>query len=251
MTPVVCSVGTGDPWNAAGIGFDVRALEWLGVRPVTVIAGVSAQGASGISSLRAIGADVLASQFAALRGAGIAAYRIGALLDAASVEAVANEVGLRLAPAVYDPVLGASAGGVFADAATQRSMCERLLPEVAILTPNVAEARALAGLAAADALRAAHALVRMGARAALVTGTAEGDEIADYLVDAAGERRFAAARIDGDMRGTGCLLACGIAASLARGHALRDAIPHAREFVRERIRDAQTIGGMRVMRLRT
>lgn len=250
MSPVVCSVGTTDPWNAAGAGFDVRALEWLGVRPVSVIAGVSAQDAHGVSAVHAVPADIIARQFAALRDAPIAAYRVGALLDRVSVEAVARELADDRAPAVYDPVLGASAGGTFADIGTQGAICERLLPAVALVTPNLAEARRLTRLSAASAPEAAHALVRLGARAALVTGAIEGEEIADYLVDAAGEARFGAGRIAHEMRGTGCLLACGIAASLARGESLRDAVARARAFVRERLCDAQRIGPMRVMRLR-
>ncbi|MBD5635227.1 MAG: bifunctional hydroxymethylpyrimidine kinase/phosphomethylpyrimidine kinase, partial [Candidatus Eremiobacteraeota bacterium] len=84
--PAVCSIGCTDPWNAAGLGLDVRALAECGVHPLTVVAGVSAQDRTGIGALHAVPAEMVVAQLRSLRAAGIAAYRIGALLDVATVE---------------------------------------------------------------------------------------------------------------------------------------------------------------------
>ena len=247
---VVCSVGTSDPWNAAGIGLDVRVLERLGVRPVTVVAGVSAQGPRGIATLRAVDAAAIAAQFAALEDAPLAAYRIGALLDESGTGAVARELDRARAPAVYDPVLGASAGGVFADEPARVAIVRDLLPRCAIVTPNLAEARVLAQAPDAEPLAAARALVERGARAVLVTGIASENDIVDLLVTRTQQRSFAATRIAHELRGTGCILACGIAAGLAYGDSLEAAIASAREFVRACIVAGEPLAGMRVLRVR-
>ena len=152
-------------------------------------------------------------------------------------------------PAVYDPVLGASRGGRFADAATVAAIRERLFTRIAICTPNAAEAAELAatvGVGTEGMVFAARALVALGARAALVTGgDVEGDP-RDVLVDGGGETILRAPRIAGTMRGSGCVLAGALAAGLARGLALRAAVDDARAFVRKKIAGARAAGDFRV-----
>ncbi len=247
--PIVCCIGTTDPWNAAGVGLDTRVLAALGVRAVTVVAGVSAQDAHGVALLRPLDAEAIAAQLRALADAPICAYRIGALLDPASVATVAAHLARTRLPAVYDPVLAATRGGIFADAATRRAIVELLLPRVALATPNAGEVRELAEMRDADPVAAARALVARGATRILVTGIAEDQSVVDVLVDARDARRFAAPRIAFELRGTGCILASGIAAALAAGVALPDAIERARAFVRARILDGESIGTMRLMKL--
>lgn len=297
IAPLVCCVGTTEPWNVAGIGLDSRALAACGARAVTVVVGVSAQDGLGLHRTLAIAPELIAAQFAALERAPLAAIRIGALLDAASVSAVASALDARRSsgraiPVVYDPVLATSAGGELASSATIEAIARELLPFVTIVTPNVSEARRLVSCGASaratpgreastsdngegdagarsargtladvvsrsdamsDAIRPlldsmatwARELTRMGAAAALVTGGhLPGDPI-DVFVDARGETHFEAPRIAGELRGTGCLLACALAAELARGAASRDAIATARAFVRDRFAASIEIGGMR------
>jgi hydroxymethylpyrimidine kinase/phosphomethylpyrimidine kinase len=171
---IVASIGTSDPWNAAGLGLDVLALAECGVRPVTVVAGVTAQDRNGIAARHAVPPSVVAAQLHALRDAEIAAYRIGALLDVASLDVVGAHIAAARAPAVYDPVLSASGGGDFADPAFERAMLERFVPHVRLLTPNLDEAARLTGMPAiesVDAMEAAgRALCVAGAHAVLVKG---------------------------------------------------------------------------------
>ena len=247
--PVVCSAGTTDPWNAAGLGLDIRVLAEFGVRAVTVVAGISAQGPRGIVLLQPIAAAAVTAQFDALAEAGVDAFRIGALLDAANVRAVARAIAKAGKPTVYDPAIGASGGGRFADGATLDAIRAELLPRAALVTPNLDEARELAGHPGASAPEAARRLIALGARAVLVTGVHAGEEIEDLLVTPHARRRFADARLPLELRGTGCMLAAGIAASLASGFALEDAIVRARAFVRERLADGEAVAGMRVLRI--
>ena len=248
--PVVCSIGCTDPWNAAGVGLDILALADCGTRAVTIVAGITAQDRGGVRAARATAASLLSAQFDALTEADIAAYRVGALLDEGSVVLVAARLARARVPVVYDPALAPSGGGQFADERTRAAIVTHLLPHVTIVTPNLAEARALTGVAAvadeATMERAGRALVANGARAALVTGGhLPGDDVSDVYVDASGVRAFRAPRMPGTLRGTGCLLACGLAALLARGFAPHAAVAAARAFVRERFAAGVERGGMR------
>lgn len=253
--PDVLAIGATDPWNAAGLGLDVRAIAACGGRALTVVAGVTAQDAGGLRAARAVAADLIAAQFASLARAEIAAVRIGALLDPASVAAVAawlrgrHEAG-RGVPVVYDPVLGPSGGGAFADDATTAAIVADLVPLVSLALPNLAEVARLTGSREPASPQAmAHAGERLrarGATAVLVTGGHLAGDPVDVLVAAEGTRTFAGARIAGGLRGTGCLLACAIAVALARGRPLAEAVETGRAFVRERFAGAREIAGMRV-----
>jgi hydroxymethylpyrimidine/phosphomethylpyrimidine kinase len=247
--PIVCTIGTTDPWNAAGLGLDVRALTECGARAVSVVTGVSAQDARGVRSVHAVPAATIEAQFEALAAAPIAAYRIGALPGLAAIGVVANRLATASVPVVYDPVLAATAGGAFLDEAGIAALVSRLLPRASVVTPNLDEARRLTGVASIDDVDAmgvaARALVRLGAGAALVTGGHLRGAPIDVLFD--GElRTFEAARLTGTMRGTGCLLADALAAALARGLALASAVEEARGYVRRKLQRAIELGGMRV-----
>jgi len=254
LTPVVVSIGATEPWNVAGLGLDVRALAACGARPLSVVAGVTAQDRAGLRAAAPIAPGLIAAQLDALADAEIAAVRIGALLDPPSVAAVAawlRESGPRTrGPVVYDPVLGPSGGGTFADDATLASLVSDLVPLATVVTPNLAEIARLTGVAVPatpDAMAAAGRVLRAsGAAAVLVTGGHLAAEPVDVLIWAGGERRFAAPRLAGSLRGTGCLLACALAVSLARGDSLPQAIEAARTFVRDRFVHAVEVAGMRV-----
>jgi hydroxymethylpyrimidine/phosphomethylpyrimidine kinase len=249
VSVAVVSIGCTDPWNAAGLGLDIRALAACGVRPLSVVAGVTAQAAHGVTAATAVAPDLIAAQLASLQEAEIGAYRIGALLERASVEVVARHLRKRAVPAVYDPVFAPSGGGRFASDDAVAAIRSELVPLVYLVTPNLSEAAALTGAAVDDPAsmeRAARALVASGAGAALVKGGHLHDRALDVLADAAGVETYEAARIAGSLRGTGCLLACGAAAALARGENLRAAVAAGRTLVRERFVAAESTGGMHV-----
>jgi hydroxymethylpyrimidine kinase/phosphomethylpyrimidine kinase len=250
MTAAVLSIGCTEPWNAAGLGLDIRALSACGVRPLSVVAGVTAQDARGVHAASPVPTSVLTAQLASLADARLGAIRIGALLDGASVRAVAEFVRATNVPAVYDPVLAPSGGGRFGDDATLAAIVAELVPAVALVTPNLDEAatltRSTRPVTIDDMERAAARLRELGAGAALITGGHREGDATDVLVDSSGTVAYDAPRIAGTLRGSGCLLACGIAASLAQGATLRQAIERGRGFVRERFANGVEAGGMRV-----
>ncbi|GAC1421029.1 MAG: hypothetical protein NVSMB5_13950 [Candidatus Velthaea sp.] len=252
MKPVVACVGTTHPLHVAGLGLPVRVADRIGVRVVSVVAGVSAQDARGVHARTPLDAASIAAQFVALTSANVRAIHVGALLDAASVGAVA----LALArfpgvPIVCDPVIAASTGERLADDATIDALRELLFARCTLLTPNLHEAALLLGAKPADAAnqeRTARALLAAGSHAVLLTGGHLAGVPADVLVRASGSTFFAAPRIAATLRGTGDLLAFAIAARLARGDALHPAIDAARIFVRGEIAQGVDFAGMRTAR---
>jgi len=244
----VCAIGTTEPWSAAGLSLDVRALAELGAHPVIVVAAVSAQDASGVHALYALPLEVVRAQFDALGGAAIAAFRIGALPTQAIADEVARRLAASAAPGVYDPVLSASAGGALvADDAL--ALAWSVIRRARVVTPNLREAELLLGRPVRDALQmraAAAEFVARGARAALVKGGHLAGEALDVLCDGSLTRDFSAPRFDRELRGTGCLLADALALGLARGADLAQAVESARAYVREKIERGVLLGGMRI-----
>ena len=247
---VVATVGSTHPLAFAGLPFALLALEEEGVRPVCVVAGVTAQDAAHVRTVRALDAGVIGAQFEALAGANVAAFHVGALLSAEAVHAVAEGLArFEGIPAVVDPVLAASGGDTLADEATVRALRETLIPRAALVTPNLHEAATLLGRPVQDAgamEAAARAFVEMGAAAALVKGGhLDGDPV-DVFADARGVRRLHGPRIEATLRGTGDLLAATVAACLASGAEPVEAIERARRRVREAIARGTMFAGTRV-----
>ena len=130
----------------------------------------------------------------------------------------------------------------------ERSIAERLVPLAAVVTPNLDEARILVERdvrGPEDMEEAGRALVRMGAKAALIKGGhLDGAEVVDMLVSSGTTRPFRHARIDTtSTHGTGCTLSAAIAAGLARGHSLDQAVAGALDFVHRAIQWAPRLGG--------
>jgi hydroxymethylpyrimidine/phosphomethylpyrimidine kinase len=249
---VVCAVGTTHPLAFAGLEFALLALAADAVRPVCVVAGVSAQSAQRVLVRTPLDAATIGAQFEALREAGVGAFHVGALLSADAVRAVA--AGLALypdVPVVLDPVLAASGGDPLADDATRRALRDALLPRATLVTPNLGEAGALLERELADVAAmedAGRALIGLGAHAALVKGGHLGGDPVDVLVEAESGRvrMLVSPRIGAELRGTGDLLAATIAACLANGAPLGEAVERARRRVREAIVRGVPFAGARV-----
>jgi hydroxymethylpyrimidine/phosphomethylpyrimidine kinase len=233
--PVVLAVGTTHPLNIAGVGLDARIAPLLGVRIVTIVAGVSAQDGTAVLARAPVDAATIAAQFAAVREAPIGAIHVGALLNERSVVAVAKALrGFAGIPVICDPVIAATGGERLADDATVAALREALFPRCALVTPNLEEASLLLGHPVRDveAMEAAGRELRnFGVAAVLVKGGHLAAEPIDVLVTAAGPTRFTAKRIAATLRGTGDLLACAIAARCAYGDSLVAGVDAARAFV--------------------
>ena len=239
--PAVLIIGGSDSSGGAGLARDLRTLEGQGVEAVIALTAVSAQSNSRVWAVHHVPPELIRAQIlSALESRRVGAIKIGMLGTAAAVEAVAESLPRgHDAPLVLDPVLRSSSGGQLLDEAGRGAMQERLFPLATLLTPNIPEAAQLCGAepqAGSDTvtrLAWAAQLLARGPRAVLIKGGhAAGAEAADLLARADGTREWlSSARLPGSVRGTGCALATGIAAGLARGEALQEACWNARRYV--------------------
>jgi len=247
---VVATVGSTHPLGFAGLTFAMLALSADAVRAVCVVAGVTAQDARHVRASVAIDAPTIRAQFDALHDANVGAFHVGALVSAEAVRAVADALAsYPNVPVVVDPVLAASGGDALAGDATRVALRDTLFARATLVTPNLDEAGAFLGreITGVDAMRAAaRELLAFGASAVLVKGGHLTGDAVDVLARAGGTRDFSSPRIDGTLRGTGDLLAATIAAGLARGMTLEDAIERARRRVRDAILHGVPFAGSRV-----
>lgn len=223
--PLVLSFGATDPTGGAGLQADVLTLAALGCHPLSVVTAVTVQDTHGVSRLHALEAQLVAEQAAhLLRELAPKAFKIGVVGSAANAQAIAVILAQhpRL-PVVLDPVLASGRGDPLADTAVLAALREHLLPRATVLTPNTLEARALGSVA--DCLA-------RGCKYVLLTGThADTAEVVNTLHGAGGvEREDRWPRLPGSYHGSGCTLAAALAARLAHGDAIPEAVRAAQEF---------------------
>ncbi len=249
----VLIVAGSDSGGGAGIQADIKTVTALQGYAATAITALTVQDTKGVTEIHAVPAGFVGRQLRTLLAdIGAQAVKIGLLGSAEMVDVVALALQEAAAgvPIVLDPVLSSTSGTALLEPDGVHSLMTTLLPMASLVTPNLDEAAALTGRPVRtleDMQAAAEALVGMGAGAALVTGGhLEGDELFDVLLDADGIRTYEGRRIDSrHTHGTGCTLSSAIAAGLAVGKSLSEAVAEAREFVRRAIAAAPGLGSGR------
>ena len=244
-TAVALTVAGSDSSGAAGVQADLKTFHQLGVYGTSAVTLVSAQHAGGVDAVQPVAPEVLAAQIAAVCGEfAVGALKTGALGSAENVAATAAAL-RRCAhgPVVVDPVLRSTSGDALLASGGVEALRDELLGAADLVTPNLLEVEVLLGTrpgSASEVEGATRALCALGPRAALVKGGhGDGDECADYFYDGAeGHWLRARRRETPHTRGTGCTYAAAIAAFLARGVALRDAVRRAHGFVQRAIAGA-------------
>ncbi len=246
--PVVLSVAGSDSSGGAGVQADVKTLAALDVHGTTAVTAVTAQGADGITSWAAVDPELVREQIrTALDGFLPAAVKVGMLGTAEVVRAVVEALRKYEGPIVCDPVMISSSGRRLLDEDAVDALASGLLPLVALLTPNTEEAAVLTGRpvrTVEEAEAAGAALRERGPAAVLVKGghLAESPGV-DVLVDAGGTRRLEGEWIDSPhTHGTGCVTSAAIAAFLARGRSVDEAVVRAKRYVTEAIRAGGPLG---------
>jgi hydroxymethylpyrimidine/phosphomethylpyrimidine kinase len=238
-----------DSGGGAGIQADIKAAMALGAYATTAITAVTAQNTLGVQAVHAVPLDVLRQQIAAiLSDIGADAVKTGMLGDAPAIELVAEVLTPARLPFVLDPVMVAKGGASLLAAAAVATLIARLMPLASVITPNVPEAEVLTGMVIttiADMREAAAALMAQGARAVLLKGGhLGGGTVTDLLATSGGVTLFEHPRIDTQhTHGTGCTLATAVAAGLAQGMPLLDAVSRARRYVQAAIMAAPGLGG--------
>ncbi len=247
--PRVLTIAGSDSGGGAGIQADLKTFTALGAYGTTAVTAVTVQNTLGVSGYEALSAATVGAQIrAVIEDIGTDAAKTGMLANAGIVEAVAEAAAEVAVPnLVVDPVFVSKHGHRLLDAGGVDALRSRLLPLATLVTPNLAEAEGLTGLrvrALGDMQRAAEALLELGPAAVLVKGGhLQGPESADLFASSAGQSWLSAPRIDEvNTHGTGCTLSAAIAAYLAMGRGLEEAVRAGKAFVTEAIRHALALG---------
>ena len=247
---VVLSIAGSDSGGGAGIQTDLHAFAAHALHGATAITAITAQNSTGVLAWATVEPSLVEAQIDAVASdMAVAATKTGMLGTAAIVEAVVRAVRRnRVGPLVVDPVMVARSGDALVDASARRAYVELLFPLAAVITPNLLEAEALLGQPVRDvaAMReAARALWALGPAAVLVKGggMAASGEAVDVLFDGRETLEISAPRIDTPhTHGTGCTLSAAIAARLAWGQPIGEAIRGAKDYLTEGLRRAHAVG---------
>lgn len=243
--PVVLSIAGSDSSGGAGIQADLKTLSALGVYGATAITAITAQNTMGVSSQLAITPDMVYDQIVAVvEDIAPAVVKIGMLSNADVANAVAEALLRYEIPTILDPVMVSSSGHQLLSIEAQEVVKERLLPMAMLVTPNIPEMEALTSmplLTAEQKLEAARHLMKLGASTILLKGGhEEGDTKSDILYQAvSGDINVTSFStptiVTHNIHGTGCTLSSAIAAYMARGLALKEAIGAAKTYIFEAI----------------
>ena len=244
------TIAGSDSSGGAGIVADLKTFEAHGVWGTVALTAVTAQNTLGVQAVEMLTPEIVRAQISSVvADLGVDAAKTGMLGSAEVVAEVARtivELGVR--PLVVDPVMVASTGGRLLDPDAVEAVVRHLLPQAAVVTPNLAEAAALVGFDVTDRAtmeRAARALGEMGPKVVLVKGGhLAGDASPDCLLAAGGEPVWLEGPrlADGGAHGSGCVLAAAICAELARGMEPADACVAAKRFVAKAIEAGPALG---------
>jgi hydroxymethylpyrimidine/phosphomethylpyrimidine kinase len=232
------TIAGSDSGGGAGIQADLKAFARCGVHGMTAITAITAQNTVAVRAVYPLSPEAIVEQVRAVaEDIGVDAVKIGMLGTAETIAAVVRALELvPRAPVVLDPVMVAESGAALLDDNAKEALRGALLPKAAVVTPNLAEAAALAGL---DAANGAEALARrihaLGPGAVVITGghREEGTDLffdGDRLVEIEGERHPG-----GASHGSGCTHSSVLAAQLALGAEPLEAARRAKEIAAEAV----------------
>jgi len=247
--PKALTIAGSDSGGGAGIQADLKTFSAFRVFGMSVITAVTAQNSLGVQGVFSLPPEFVGRQIdSVLSDFGADAVKVGML----STAAIIGEVAERLrahghdGKIVLDPVMIAKSGDLLLQPDARAALIKELLPLALVVTPNLHEAEALAGMPVVterDMEEAARRILALGAKNVLVKGGHLRNAATDILWSGRDFTHFTAERLaSSSTHGTGCTFASAIAASLARGYALRDAISEAKAYVTAAIREGFQAG---------
>jgi hydroxymethylpyrimidine/phosphomethylpyrimidine kinase len=238
--PVALSIAGSDSGGGAGIQADIKAFARAGVHGATAITAITVQNTVAVSAVAPVAPEIIAAQVRAVaEDLGVDAVKIGMLGDVATIEAVAAALdGLPAGtPVVHDPVMVAESGARLLAQDAIEALRTLIVSRATVITPNLAEARTLAGDDTLDGLELARALHALGPAFVVITG-GHRDTATDLFFDGTtltelpGERHP-----DGAAHGSGCTHSSTLAARLALGDEPLAAARHARRVAEQAVGD--------------
>jgi hydroxymethylpyrimidine/phosphomethylpyrimidine kinase len=240
LPPIVLSFAASDPTGGAGLQADLLTLASMGCHPLSVVTALTVQDTRGVEAVLAVEAEWVGEQARALlEDMPVAAFKLGVLGSAENAATIADVLeDYPSIPVILDPVIASGRGDALADEALVDALRSLIVPLSTIVTPNSLEARRLAEDELEDETldldACAARLLAMGCDYVLVTGTHElGNEVVNTLYAGAGATVVRAdrwPRLAGSYHGSGCTLASAIAAALANGLGVPEAVRDAQEY---------------------
>jgi hydroxymethylpyrimidine/phosphomethylpyrimidine kinase len=246
--PKALTIAGSDSGGGAGIQADLKTFSAFRTFGMSVLTAVTAQNSVGVTGVHNLPPEFVVLQIDAVLGDfGADAVKIGMLSTAAITEAVAERLRAnKPGPIVLDPVMIAKSGDPLLQPDARQALIERMLPLAEVVTPNLPEASVLADLpvsSEAEMEEAARRIHRRGPRYVLVKGGHLKDSATDILYDGRAFTRFPGVRVDStNTHGTGCTLSAAVAAGLAHGRPLAQAITEAKAYVTAAIREGFAAG---------
>lgn len=242
------TIAGSDCSGGAGIQADLKAFSAHGCYGASVITSVVAENTSRVISVFNIPVREIKLQIdAVFEDVEIDAVKLGMLPTAEIIEAVAEKLRqYKPEHIVCDPVMVATSGDALSESGVGKAFTKYMFPLADLLTPNIPEAEALSGIeihSLDDMRRAAGIITDNGARNVLIKGGHLFGDAEDILFDGANTERFTSKRVDSpNTHGTGCTLSSAIAANLALGNDLKNAVRLAKTYVTEAIENSYTVG---------
>ena len=251
--PCVMTFAATDPSSGAGLQADILVLASIGCHPLSVVTGVTVQDTVGVDSVMPLDADWINDQARTiLEDVQVAAFKLGLLGSVENVAVIAEIMAdYPDVPLLIDPILTSGRGDDLTNEEMQAAMCDLLFPQATLITPNSLEARRLAFYEDNDEIKnssldeSAQRLLDMGTEYVLITGTHErSTDVVNslYGVNALGESGLIKAyhweRLAGSYHGSGCTLTSAIAACLAHGLTMEEAIQEAQEYTWQTLKNA-------------
>ncbi len=245
IPPIVLTFAATDPSGGAGLQADLLTIASMGCHPLSVVTAVTVQDTSGVDDVLPMDADWVSDQArAVLEDMPVAAFKIGLLGSVENIAAIAEVISdYPDIPLVFDPVLASGRGDELANEDMLDALRELLLPQTTILTPNSMDARRLVQDEDNETddpalAECAQRILRLGCEYVLITGTHEHTpKVINTLYDERGVVRSDSwPRLPGIYHGSGCTLASAIAALLANGLPIEEAVREAQEYTWEALK---------------
>jgi hydroxymethylpyrimidine/phosphomethylpyrimidine kinase len=251
--PTVLTFAATDPSGGAGLQADILALASIGCHPLSVVTGITVQDTVGVESVMALDSDCINEQARTiLEDIQVSAFKLGLLGSVENIAVIAEIMAdYPDVPLLIDPILTSGRGDELANEEMQAAMTELLFPQATLITPNGLEARRLAFMDDGDEIlhtsleEAAKRLLNLGTEYVLITGTHErSTDVVNSLYGTSPSgacgliKAYHWERLVGSYHGSGCTLTSAIAACLAHGLSMEEAIQEAQEYTWQTLKNA-------------
>jgi len=242
------TIAGSDSGAGAGIQADLKTFAAVGVYGTSVITAITAQNTVGVTRVLELDPDLVAAQIdAVIQDIGTDALKTGMLANSAIIEVVAEKIREHhLENLVVDPVMVAKSGDPLLREEAVEALRSRLIPLATIVTPNLPEAERLTGIHSTrdrDVKEAARRILEMGAKSVVIKGGHRRGPATDLFYDGKKFRELSAPRVrTPHTHGTGCTFSAAIAANLAKGEKLENAVAQAKRYITRAIRRGFAIG---------